>query len=50
METQSCLRAALVEAQGVEWCEHLGTASGSAWLEGREPGRELAGGMPGLLC
>lgn len=24
----------------MEWCEHLGTASGSVWLESREPGKE----------
>lgn len=36
----SGLRATHGEVQGVELCEHLGTAGGSAWLEGREPGRE----------
>lgn len=24
----------------MEWCEHLGNASSSVWLEGKEPGRE----------
>ena len=30
----------------MERCEHLGTASGSMWLESREPGKErLEGGQ-----